>query len=1043
MKARQKLMSLLGVTLLLASTILTPISTQQSSSTTNTGDKSKQSPKGAESSKSNKTEEKSETQPGAPPRSKRTRRAAPASALDVKEVDNVITEMYVTDSDGKPFQNGKGVEMWQGFQVHAKFKLANNTVNENDTTTIKLPETLRFPNAQDFEVKDSKNNVVARAKINAETKTVTLTYTDYASKHSDVSGELFFYAAVDHGKVKQETDLDLKFEVGHKTLAGGKLHYKGPGKKTETIIEKSAWQDATDKSLFHFVVAVNRKGDNLTDVKVKDRLDDSTYGVQIVSGSVRILQVEWYWENGEWKHKNDKDVTNSHQVTMDADNRGFEASLGNIGTKGYLIKYQVRANYVPTDGETFVNRAQLFDKGKLLQNAAAWLIYQGAGGKAEGYVYSMNLHKEDERTHAPLAGAKFKVTRDRNGQVIGEYETKANGEITIPKLLKDSYTIEEVKAPDGYKKSDEKIKVTPSDFGTDKVYRKTITNKKNEKVSAQLQVKKELIGRQLKDKEFTFELKKDGEQNPIQTKSNDADGKVTFDPITYTEEGTHKYVISEKKSLTPERGIYYDPEDIQVTVKVSRNQAGKLVTEVTYQGKGANGQLEKKDTFTNHYIPDKTSTKLAVTKKLIGRQLKDKEFEFDLVDDTQSSPNYNKTLQTVKNKANGEVNFEPIEYTKPGDYSYIIKEKDGTLPGITYDDRYVYVNVTVVEEQGKLKVSRVRYESFSRDHGDREPNDTLTNYYNPTKTSVRLEVNKILTGRKLQAGEFEFDLKENGRILKTVKNEADGKVQFKDIEYTKAGIYNYTITERAGNVPGVVYEPNLISATVVVEDKGGKLEVTKVTYSKAGLETKDPTFINQYTPGKTFAKLQVNKILTGRDLQNGEFEFELTGTEDHKHQVKTNDANGKVEFDQIEYTKTGEYHYTITEKKGQLGGITYDTKEVKATVKITDDGKGQLHSEIFYDNNDTTFNNKYSSKKTSAAFDVTKVLTGRNLKDQEFEFELKNDATGAVEDTAKNNTAGKVQFKTLEYDKAGVYKYIITEKNNKLGGVTYDNTEIK
>lgn len=308
---------------------------------------------------------------------------------------------------------------------------------------------------------------------------------------------------------------------------------------------------------------------------------------------------------------------------------------------------------------------------------------------------------------------------------------------------------------------------------------------------------------------------------------------------------------------------------------------------------------------------------------------------------------------------------------------------------------------------------------------------------------MRLEVNKILTGRKLQAGEFEFDLKENGRILKTVKNEADGKVQFKDIEYTKAGIYNYTITERAGNVPGVVYEPNLISATVVVEDKGGKLEVTKVTYSKAGLETKDPTFINQYTPGKTFAKLQVNKILTGRDLQNGEFEFELTGTEDHKHQVKTNDANGKVEFDQIEYTKAGEYHYTITEKKGQLGGITYDTKEVKATVKITDDGKGQLHSEIFYDNNDTTFNNKYSSKKTSAAFDVTKVLTGRNLKDQEFEFELKNDATGAVEDTARNNTAGKVQFKTLEYDKAGVYKYTITEKNNKLGGVTYDNTEIK
>lgn len=243
MKARQKLMSLLGVTLLLASTILTPISTvvaqtqnstqtsqttsgskevskeqaQQSSSTTNTGDKSKQSPKGAESSKSNKTEEKSETQPGAPPRSKRTRRSAPAGALDVKEVDNVITEMHVTDSEGKTIPS-KGVEMWQSFRVYAKFQLKNNTVSEGDITTIKLPDTLRFPNAQDFEVKDSQNKVVARAKIDATTKTITLTYTKYPSEHSDVSGELFFYAAVDHNKVRTEQDLDLQFNIGHKVI---------------------------------------------------------------------------------------------------------------------------------------------------------------------------------------------------------------------------------------------------------------------------------------------------------------------------------------------------------------------------------------------------------------------------------------------------------------------------------------------------------------------------------------------------------------------------------------------------------------------------------------------------------------------------------------------------------------------------------------------------------------------------------------------------------------------------------------------------------
>lgn len=1067
MKARQKLMSLLGVTLLLASTILTPISTvvaqtqnstqtsqttsgskevskeqaQQSSSTTNTGDKSKQSPKGAESSKSNKTEEKSETQPGAPPRSKRTRRSAFAGALDVKQVDDVITEMYVTDSDGKPFQNGKGVEMWQGFQVHAKFQLKNNTVNEGDTTTIQLPETLRFPNAQNFEVKDSKGNVVARAKINAATKTVTLTYTDYASKHSDVSGELFFYAAVDHGKVRQETDLNLEFKVGHKTIIGGKLHYKGPGKKTETLIEKSAWQDETDKSLFHFVIAVNRKGDNLTDVKIQDRLDDSTYGVQIVPGSVRILQVEWYWENGEWKHKNDKDVTAQHPVTMDADNRGFQTSLGNIGTKGYYIKYQVRANYIPTDGETFVNRAKLFDKGKLLQNAAAWLIYQGAGGKAEGYVYSMNLHKEDERTHAPLAGAKFKVTRDRNGQVIGEYETKANGEITIPKLLKDSYTIEEVKAPDGYKKSDEKIKVTPSDFGTDKVYRKTITNKKDEKVSAQLQVKKELIGRQLKNKEFTFELKKDGEQNPIQTKPNDADGKVTFDALEFTEEGTYNYTISEKREDHPEKGIYYDPNDIQVTVKVSRNQEGKLATEVTYKGKGANGQLEKKDTFTNHYIPDKTSTKLSVTKKLIGRQLKDKEFEFELKKEGDQTP-----IQTKPNDANGKVQFDSIEYDKAGTYSYIISEKAGNVPGVVYEPNLISATVVVEDKGGKLEVTKVTYSKAGLETND----PTFNNVYTPDKTSATFDVTKELTGRKLKAQEFEFELKEDGKpnVLQTAKNDAQGKVQFQAITYDKAGDYHYTITEKNNGLTGVTYDSSKVKVTVKVTDDGkGKLSTT-VTYDGG-----KKTFKNTFTPKEITVPLKVTKALTGRNLQDDEFEFELyDGKDNSLLQTAKNKADGTIPFKDLKFTKAGLYNYLIKEKDGTVPGVDYDKQPIKVTIRVQQEEDGQLIYNIVYLGFDESgknqiskqgFTNKYTAKGTDATFSVTKKLTGRALKDGEFSFELKEDGKADVLQTKKNDKDGKVQFDAIKYQTVGTHKYTITEKNTGLGGVTYDTKTIK
>ncbi|WP_342991057.1 Spy0128 family protein [Streptococcus anginosus] len=1326
----KKMMNLVGVALLLASTILSPASavaqtlTNQSSAlttqsetkkglenssreeetakqttpstdSTGTNDSSSQEKKAEMPASENKTEasadssqvkedtaskktdnveEKNESKPGAPPaltpRSEGSKYDL-SSAANAKEWNDVITEMYVTNKDGNPIPP-KGVQMWETFQVHVKFSLPNNTVNEGDTTTITLPETLRFPEWTDFEVKDSKDKVVAHAKINPTTKTITLTYTKYPSEHSDVLGELFFYAAVDHNKVKIEKDIDLDFKVGHKTKIGGKLHYQGPGKKIESILEKSAWQDGANKSLLQYALAINRKGIDLKEVNIQDRLDDDAKGIQIDQSSIRIYEVRWSWKNGEWKHDNEKDVTTNHQIKMDDDKRGFQTHLGNIGTKGYYIRYQVKTNYEPVGGEVFKNKAKLSSKDKISEEVNISLVYRAAGGFAEGYVYSMNLHKEDEKTKQALAGAKFKVMRDSNKKVIGEYTTDPNGDITIPNLLKDDYTIEEVEAPKGYQKSTEKIRVKPTDFGTDKAYRKTITNKKDEKVSAQLQVEKELIGRQLRDKEFTFELKKQGEQTPIQTKSNDADGKVTFDALEFTEEGTYNYTISEKREDHPEKGIYYDPNDIQVTVKVSRNQEGKLTTEVTYKGKDDKGGLEDKKKFTNHYIPDKTKGNLLVKKELIGRKLqagefefdlkengqilqtvkndadgkvqfkdieytkagtyeytisekagdvpgveyepnlisatvtvKDKggklevtkvtyskageetkkptfenrytpgktfarlevnkvltgrqlqkdefefeltgkedhihqtkkntaagkvqfdrieytkageyhytikeknnglggitydskeikvtvkvtddgkgklnseifyenddqtfkntysatktnvqlsvkkaltgrklkaqEFEFDLVDNTEVSPTVGKILQTVKNNANGEVNFKSLEYTKAGTYEYFIRENKGSAPGVTYDQKFITVTVEVKEKSGKLEVSKVTYMT----DGEEIKKPTFNNRYTPVKTSAKLEVKKVLTGRPLQEGEFEFELKDlqrNKKILETVKNTADGKVQFKELKYTKAGIYHYTISEKAGDVPGVEYEPNLISATVTVEDKGGKLEVTKITYSKAGEETKDPTFINQYTPGKTFARLEVNKILTGRQLQKDEFEFELK--EDGKPdvlQTAKNDAQGKVRFQVINYDKAGEYHYTITEKNNGLTGVTYDSSKVKVTVKVTDDGKGKLSTTVTYDGGKTTFKNTFTPKEITVPLQVTKALTGRNLQDAEFEFEL-YDGQNKLLETVKNKADGTIPFTALKFTKTGLYNYLIKEKAGKVPGVDYDKQPIK
>ena len=1053
MKARQKLMSLLGVTLLLASTILTPISTvvaqtqnstqtsqttsgskevskeqaQQSSSTTNTGDKSKQSPKGAESSKSNKTEEKSETQPGAPPRSKRTRRSAFAGALDVKEVEANFTNFNITDSSGNPLQ--RTVEQWENFRITANFSLPS-TVRGGDKTTIKLPDKLMMGDASlTFDLKDANNQVVAKAVADPKTKTITLTYTNYVNNHSDIKGSFFFYARVDDNKVQQAEDIDLTLTINNKVVfTNKKVKYRGPNPPYESILEKSGWRDSNDKTLFYYGIPVNRSRKNLGNVIVKDRLANSK--LKIVKGSLKVYEVTWSFKNGKYEHAGDRDVTSSSDAKLDNDESGFSVNLGKVGNKGYYIKYQVKVSYTPVDGEIFKNNATLLENGQLKYETSFSLRYLAGGGQAEGYVYSVRVHKKDDKGNN-LQGAEFELTRDSTGEVK-KVTTDANGNAEIKNLLKDNYTLKEVKAPDGYQLSDKEIKIRPTDFGADKIYKAEVINKKNEKVSAQLQVKKELIGRQLKDKEFTFELKRKSDKHLEETVQNDGAGLVKFKELTFTEVGTYEYIISEKREDHPEKGINYDPNDIYATVTVSRDASGKLVSTVKYEGLAAQGGREEKNKFTNHYIPDKTSTKLAVTKKLIGRDLQNGEFEFELKD----LQNNNKILETVKNKADGKVEFKEIEYTKAGTYNYTITEKSGNVAGVEYDPNLISVTVKVEDQGGQLKVTKVTYSEANKEI----ENPTFINRYTPGKTFARLEVNKILTGRQLQKDEFEFELKndDTGVVEDTAKNNTDGKVTFKELEYKEAGNYHYTITEKKGQLGGITYDTKEVKATVKITDDGkGKLH-SDIIYEK-----NDTTFNNTYTPQATSATFDVTKVLTGRKLKAQEFEFELK--EDGKPnvlQTAKNDAQGKVQFQAITYDKAGDYHYTITEKNNGLTGVTYDSSEVKVTVKVTDDGKGKLSTTVTYDGGKKTFKNTFTPKEITVPLKVTKALTGRNLQDDEFEFELYEGQNKLLQ-TVKNKADGTIPFTALKFTKAGLYNYLIKEKDGTVPGVDYDKQPIK
>ena len=398
-----------------------------------------------------------------------------------------------------------------------------------------------------------------------------------------------------------------------------------------------------------------------------------------------------------------------------------------------------------------------------------------------------------------------------------------------------------------------------------------------------------------------------------------------------------------------------------------------------------------------------------VTKKLEGKALEADAFTFQLI-----APDG--TVQEAKNDAKGKVKFPAVKFSKTGTFNYQIKEVDGKKGGYTYDTKTINATVTVEDVYG-VKMASVKYD-----------NKEFKNTYKAAETTVQLEGTKVLKNKVLEAEKYEFELKENGALVSTAKNDAAGKITFPVITYTEAGKHTYTITEKAGTGDdGVAYDPNAYEVTVDVKDNGeGKLVAT-VT----GLD--NLTFVNVYTAKPTKASITATKALNGSTLKDDQFEVELKEGTKVVGTAK-NKADGTVTFD-VEYTKAGEYEYTVTEKAGNEAGVTYDSKSYTVKVKVTDNGQGQLEA-VVTEGNNPTFTNTYKAAATKATIKAKKVLKDKDLKENQFEFELK-EGTEAV-GTAKNKADGSIAF-DVEYTKEGEHEYTVTEKAGTEAGITYDS----
>ena len=399
----------------------------------------------------------------------------PEVSVTGKFVDT-IKNVKVSNNEGGNLDWELG--QWATFRINADFDLAGKDVKAGDTTDITVPDALIIT-SDSFDIKDvNTNEVIAHATVDKDNKKLSLTYTDYAEKHSDTNGSFFFYARIDFKKHPQKGEVPVEITINKETKFGGKVSFTGVGDGNPNELKKTSWVHSDNPRIITYGISINQKKQSIKEVTIEDKLQFTN--ASYVKDSFRVTKGEMSFVNGEWQFNNTSDVTNEHPVTVSADGQSFSVSLGDVAeTDQYRITYDVQLNYSPVDGEVLKNEATLKGKGIVIKEALNKAAVQIAGGAGVGYVYSINIQKVDNENQ-PLKGAKFKVVREANNQVIGEYETDENGKITVNALLKDKYILTETEAPAGFVIKDADTVVNVEDFGADRSVTKTIVNPKEE-----------------------------------------------------------------------------------------------------------------------------------------------------------------------------------------------------------------------------------------------------------------------------------------------------------------------------------------------------------------------------------------------------------------------------------------------------------------------------------------------------------------------------------------------------------------------------------
>ena len=587
-------------------------------------------------------------------------------------------------------------------------------------------------------------------------------------------------------------------------------------------------------------------------------------------------------------------------------------------------------------------------------------------------------------------------------------------------------------------------------------------------VTDQITVTKVLTGRDLTAGEFSFELRevKGEDSELIETVVNTVDGKVTFKPIKYTEIGQHIYTLHEVEGDAG--GIAYDNTVYTIVTTIADNGKGQLVATHELEGAEDVKSIEFKNAYNLTPKSFSVTDKIAATKSLTGRDLKDGEFSFELVEG-------DKVVATGTNAADGKITMGAVKYTAAGEHTYTLREAKGgtTSNGISYDGK-TYTIVTTITDNGDGTLGAA-HKLQGAETAEFKNSYNLT----PSSSSVtdQIAATKVLDGRDLKDGEFSFELVEgegeDAKVVATGTNNAEGKITMSAVKYTEAGAHTYTLREAKGGTTskGITYSDAKFTIVTTITDNGdGTLHAEHVLKDATAA-----TFENSYsvTPLETELDFGLSKAIDGRDWTDAdEFSFTITAPEgtplpDPATVTVSNknaDDNGiaAIKYGKIRYTAAGTYKYEIRENAGNAAGMTYDSHVATAEVAVTEDGEGNLTANVTKKENGR-FTNTYRTELDYAAaggLKLSKTLSGRPMAEGQFTFtvtpadEASANALGLHEGVnnfqspaAAEGTVGLINIlagskvKFTQADAGKTFKYTVAEKNDAKPGYTYDDAE--